>query len=373
MAAVLPELLGRPERLPADVPIADCDIHAPTPSIDALGPLLGDHWREVARTTQFRGPTDTAYPPSAETSVHPALLQAGEGIATVEDASRLALDARGVEMGVLACAYAAEAVKNPDAAAVLSRAVNTWLRDEWLAREPRLRGSIVVPGLDPAEAVRVVDEFGEDPRFAHVLLPVRSLAPYGNRIWLPLLEAVQRRGLVVALQFGGAPGHPTTSVGWPSTYFEEYVDMPSAFQAQLMSLVAEGVFDRLPGLRVLCLESGFGWVPAFMWRFDRLWRGLRREIPWTRRPPAAYLRDHVRLSTQPFDVPARPGAFERIVDQMGSERMLCFGSDLPHWQADDADLAIPPIPDGPLLRAIMAGNLRDLHAEARAGGGASDG
>lgn len=367
MGATLQPLLGRPERLPADVPIADCDVHAPAPSIAALAPWLNDHWREVARTTQFRGPTDTAYPPSAETSLHPRLVAAGEAIETVDDAIRLALDPRGVELAVLASAYSSEAVKNPDAAAVLSRAVNTWLREEWLDREPRLRGSIVVPGLDPVEAARVVDEFGEDERFVQVLLPVRSFAPYGNRLWLPLLEAIARRGLVLALQFGGAPGHPTTSVGWPSTYFEEYADMPSAFQAQLMSLVAEGAFHRHPGLRVLCLESGFAWVPAFMWRFDRLWRGLRREIPWVAQPPSSYLREHVRLATQPFDVPFRRDAFERIVDQMGSERMLCFGSDLPHWQADDADAAIPPIPDGPLLRAIMAGNLRALHDEARAG------
>ena len=143
--------------------------------------------------------------------------------------------------------------------------------------------------------------------------------------------------------------------------------MPSAFQVQLMSLVAEGAFDRHPGLRVLCLESGFGWLPAFMWRFDRLWRGLRREIPWTRRPPSAYLREHVRLSLQPFDAPRDPAGFARIVDQIGSERMLCFATDHPHWQAEDADAAVPPVEDGPLLEAIMGGNALDLLREAREG------
>ena len=111
-----------------------------------------------------------------------------------------------------------------------------------------------------------------------MLLPVRSFAPYGQRIWWPVLEAAQRRGLVLALTFGGAPGHPPTSVGWPTTYLEEYVDMASAFQTQLMSLVVEGAFDRYPDLRVICVESGFAWLPAFLWRFDRLWRALRREI-----------------------------------------------------------------------------------------------
>ena len=59
--------------------------------------------------------------------------------------------------------------------------------------------------------------------------------------------------------------------------------MASAYQSQLTSLVAEGTFDRFPELRLALLESGFAWLPAFLWRFDKGWRGLRREIPWTRR------------------------------------------------------------------------------------------
>ena len=79
--------------------------------------------------------------------------------------------------------------------------------------------------------------------------------------------------------------------------------MPSAFQAQLMSLVAEGAFDRFPTCGCCAPRAASPGCRAFMWRFDRLWRGLRREIPWTRRPPSAYMREHVRLTTQPFDAP----------------------------------------------------------------------
>ena len=112
--------------------------------------------------------------------------------------------------------------------------------------------------------------------------------------------------------------------------------MASAFQTQLMSLVAEGAFDRYPELRVICVESGFAWLPSFMWRFDRLWRALRREIPWTRRAPAAYLREHVRVTTQPFDAPADAAGFGRMLDQIGSDELLCFATDHPHWQWDAA-------------------------------------
>lgn len=350
------------EVLPEGTRVVDCDVHAAVPSIETLFPFLDDHWREIATTTQFRGPTDTPHPPSAATSLRPELVgldpPAGSSPA---DLARRVLDPWGTETALLVCSYASEAVKNPDAAVVLSRAVNTWLQQEWLDREPRLRGSIVVPAGQPQLAADEVDRVADDRRFVQVLLPVRSFAPYGNRLWLPLLEAAHRHDLVIALHFGGYPGNPPTAVGWPTTYIEELVDGPSAFQSQLMSLVAEGVFDRFEGLRVICLESGFAWMPSLMWRFDRLWRALRREIPWTRRAPSGYLREHVRLSTQPLDVPDA-AEFARIVEQIDAPEMLCFATDDPHWHVDEARDAIPPTDDEALLRAIMGGNARSLYA-----------
>ncbi len=347
--------------LPAGVSVVDCDVHAAAPGIDTLFPYLDAHWREVATTTQFRGPTDTPHPPSAATSLRPELLAVDPPAATtVEDVAARVLDPWGVDAAVLVCTYATEAVKNPDAAVALSRAVNTWLQHEWLDRDARLRGSIVVPAGQPQLAAEEIDRVAEDGRFVQVVLPVRSFLPYGNRLWWPALEAAHRHGLVVALHFGGYPGNPPTAVGWPTTYVEEFVDGASAFQSQLLSLVAEGVFDRFEGLRVLCLESGFAWMPSLMWRFDRLWRALRREIPWTRRAPSAYLREHVCLSTQPFDVPDAT-EFARIVAQLDAPGMLCFATDYPHWQFDDATEAVPPTDDAALLRAIMGGNARALY------------
>ncbi len=346
--------------LPAGMAVVDCEVHAAEPSIETLFPYLDDHWREVATTTQFRGPTDSAHPPSAATSLRPELVGVEPPAASsVEDVARNALDPWDVQAAILVCSYSAEAIKNPDAAVALTRAVNTWLQREWLDRDERLRGSIVVPA-SPQLAADEIDRVAEDSRFVQVLLPVRSFAPYGNRLWWPVLDAAHRHGLVVAIHFGGYPGNPPTAVGWPTTYIEEFVDGANAFQSQLMSLVAEGVFDRFEGLRVICLESGFAWMPSLMWRFDRLWRALRREIPWTRRAPSEYLREHVRLSTQPFDVPDS-FEFDRIVAQLDCPEMLCFATDYPHWQfAGDAD-AVPPGVADVLLDAIMGGNASALY------------
>jgi uncharacterized protein len=358
----------RPDRIPVGAAVIDCDVHIAPASPEVLFPHLSAHWREVMSTTQFRGPTDTAYPPGAATSVRPDL---DDGDAppgsSLEQVVRSVLDPWQSEIAVLTCLYAVESVHNPDAAAALAAAVNDWQVAEWLDRDPRLRGSLVVPSAIPSLAAAEIDRIGGHPQFVQVLLPVRSLMPYGNRNHLPTFDAADRAGLAVALHFGGASGNPPTATGWPTRYIEEYVDMASVFQSQLMNVIAEGVFDRHPDLRMVMVESGFAWLPTFLWRFDRLWRGLRREIPWTRRKPSDYVRDHVRFTLQPMDGPSDPAAFGRLLDQMGSDELLMFSTDYPHHQYDTPDDALPPGLEGDALGRILAENARAFY---RLGGGA---
>ena len=88
----------------------------------------------------------------------------------------------------------------------MASAVNDWLAAEWLAKEPRLRASMVVPTRVPEMGAEEIDRVGDHPGFVQVLLPVRSEAPYGHRRYLPIFAAADRHNLVVSLQFGGAPG-----------------------------------------------------------------------------------------------------------------------------------------------------------------------
>lgn len=339
--------------------IVDCDVHATVPSIDVLVPRLEPHWREVAVATQFRGPTDTAYPAGAATSLRPDLVALDPPAgSTLADVRTHVLDG-GVDRAIVTCTYALDAVKNPDAASALARAVNDWIAEDWLAHEPRLRGSIVVPALQPGLAADEVERVvAAHDGFVQVLVPVRSFVPLGNRMWWPLLEAVARHDLVLGLHFGGSAGNPPTSVGWPTTYLEEYVDAASAFQAQLMSLVCEGAFDRIPALRVACIEGGFAWVPSMLWRMDRLWRSLRREIPWVARAPSGYVRDHIRFTTRPFDAPTTRAAFDRLLAQIGSAELLMYASDYPHWHGDDDER---PLLDDGALAAVLGGNARAFY------------
>jgi uncharacterized protein len=344
------------------VSLVDCDAHAVVADIAVLEPYLDDHWREVVATTQFAGPTDQAHPPNLATSLGDYAPVGDDAPGTTLAALRAhVLDPLDADIAILACDYAVDSVRNPDAAATLAAAANDWLVAEWLERDSRLRAAIVVPSGQPAMAAAEVSRVGTHPGFVAVHLPVRVAMPYGNRQWWPLFDAITGHDLVAHLHFGGAPGLPPTASGWPTSWLEEYADMASAFQSQLTSLVAEGTFDRYPGLRLALLEAGFAWLPAFLWRFDKSWRGLRREIPWTKRVPSAYVREHVRIGLQPVDGPPDPGQLLEVIDQLGSDDLLMFATDYPHRHVPDGLAAIPSgLPVG-LAERILSANARDLY------------
>jgi uncharacterized protein len=311
--------------------VIDCDIHLNIAAIDVLLPFLDTYWRSYIQETSFKGPIDTSYPRGSGLDPDPTARLGGS--ATAADRDRLRawmLDRDQVTTGILTSAYAIESIRNPFAAAALASAINDWQTRDWLSAEPRLRGSVIVPIQDPELAAREIDRVGTNPGFVQVLVPVHVDILYGHRHYYPIYDAATRAGLAIGIHAGGNPGNPPTAVGWPTYFVEEYVGMAHIFQSQLISLVTEGVFDRFPDLRVALIESGVTWLPSLMWRLDKEWKGLRREVPWVRRLPSEYIHDHVRLTTTPFDASRDPAQVQEIIDQIGADDLLMFASDFPH-------------------------------------------
>ena len=248
-----------------------------------------------------------------------------------------------------------------DMGAGFARAVNDWMAAEWLDKEPRLRASIVVPMQNAELAVEEINRVAPDRRFVQILLLVMHDHPLGKRHYWPIYAAAEKHGLPVGIHAGSAYRHPVTPLGWPTYYTEDYAAQAPAFQAALSSLVCEGVFTKFPDLKVVLLESGFTWLPAHLWRLTKFWRGLRMEIPWVDRAPTDIVRSNVRLTTQPCDAPPTTEAFQRLLDHMGSDEMLLFSTDYPHWQFD-GDAVLPEGLSRELVRKIMIDNPRDTYS-----------
>lgn len=326
--------------------IVDADVHAVVPSLRTLFPYLDDVWIQHMQERRMAGSAAAAYPPSLEASARREWRPSDDRPAA-SDVSLLQehiLDPVGLDYAVVNCVYPLDGGP-PEFSAALAAAVNDWLIAEWLDADPRLRASIVLPTRsDPSGLVAEIDRVGSHPGFVQALLPVRSGSLYGKRLYWPMFEAITRNDLVAGIHWGGSnDGLPPTPSGWPSRYIEEYVGEVQVFESQLLSLFAEGTFQKFPSLRVAMLEIGFTWVPMWMWDQDRCWKAMRREVPWLKRPPFEILREHVRFSVAPLDAPSAED-LSPIIEWLGDEDILMYASDYPHRHADDLSVLLDAMP-----------------------------
>ncbi|TPK96492.1 amidohydrolase [Mesorhizobium sp. B2-4-14] len=334
----------------------NCDVHHPNPTMNELMPFLDDVWRDLIASRGITQLDSIAYPNNAPLTCRPDWRDAVGGLTNTP--ARLvaeALDRLGAETGILNNLSGVHMLYDTYMAVAVTKALNDWTRSEWLDKHPHLRASIVPPlqGIDAA--VTEIDRCAADRRFVQILFPAAAHTPYGHRSYWPVYKAAVKHGLPIGIHAGSAYHHPVTSLGWPSTVIEDYAAQSQIMQTQLASLVSEGVFAEFPSLKVVLIESGISWLPAFLWRFGKFWKGLRFETPWVDRPPAEIIRDHVRLTTQPFDVPDDPQIVSKLLDHLGSDEMLLFSSDYPHWQFDD-DAVLPAGFDASFIRKIAIEN-----------------
>jgi uncharacterized protein len=313
----------------------DCDVHANVPGMKALLPYLDEQWRDSVIDRGLNSLESISYPPNAPLTARADWRgKAGEPPNTLAALRAHALDRWNIDVAICNCLYGVQLLFSEDMAAAFAKALNDWLVAEWLDRDPRLRGSIVVPMQNAEYAVAEIERCAPDRRFVQVLVLAMGEAPLGRREYWPIFAAAERHDLPIGIHAGSSFRHAVTSLGWPSWYVEDYCANAQGFQAQVASLVCEGVFAKFPKLKVVLLESGVTWLPAFLWRLTKFWRGVRAEVPWVDRPPWEVVRDQLRLTIAPFDGPAEPDAVARLIDHLQSDDMLLFSSDFPHWQFD---------------------------------------
>ena len=335
----------------------DCDIHPSVPGLKALLPYMEPYWAEMLTNRGMHELDSIAYPNGAPLTAREDWRPPGGGKAatSLDQVQAQLLGPFDVDLAICNPLYGVQLPFSEDMGAAYARAVNDWTKAEWLDNDPRLRASIVVPVQNAELAVGEIERCAGDQRFVQVLLLVMGETMLGRRHHWPIYEAAERHGLPVGIHAGSSYRHPPTAVGWPSYFVEDYVAQSVAFQSQLASLIAEGVFKKFPDLKVVLIESGVTWLPGFLWRFKKYWRGLTMEIPWVDRPPTEIVRDQVRLTLTPFDAPDDADTVGRIFDQFGSDELVLYASDYPHWQFDGDDVVPPGLPDG-LARKIMVDN-----------------
>ena len=347
----------------------DCDVHNAWRSADELLPYLEPTFREYLERGELPGGRGS-FPHAHRPWLHPEDFKRVDAVppdggAAGSDHAFMCeqlLDRYGIDVAILTGEEAIEVstLANPHYAQALARAHNDWMVAEWLPRDSRLRGSLVVAPQDPRGAADEIRRLGGHAGIAQVLVSTGAQRPYGDPFYDPIWEACAEVGLPLAAHLGGQGGvnaNPT-GCGPPTFFWETHALLCETGMGHVASTIAQGVFERWPGARFVLIECGVAWLPALLWRLDADYRALRKETPWLKRLPSEYARDHIRLTTQPLEQPRRREALWPALEDIGAQDMLMFASDYPHWDFDEPRAVRPP---AAWRDAVMDGNARALY------------
>jgi predicted TIM-barrel fold metal-dependent hydrolase len=210
------------------------------------------------------------------------------------------------------------------------RAVNDWAI-EFQRVTPRYVCTATIPMLEVDDAVteaRRSAEAGFKAAFLPVTPPGRH--DFNDAIWDPLWATLEETGTVIGYHIGTEPHEASTMHG---LYYRgsggallNYMETTYGGQRAVAKMVASGVFDRFPALRVIVSEGGATWGPFLADRLDESYRQHAATVrPRLSRLPSEVVYTNVYASFQ-HDRSA-VAAFTAM-----GWRNVCWGSDYPHFE-----------------------------------------
>ncbi len=215
-----------------------------------------------------------------------------------------------------------------DVAVANARAYNRWMADFVSENPERLFGMGVCPLQSPDEAVAIITECAEASMTGITFRPER----YGGmELFSPEMDkvfsAAEDCDLTVGIHGSFGSSMPSfAKTRYENQFFVHMVCHPFEQMASVMEVVASGILDDHPKLRVGFFESGLGWLPYWLDRLDEHKQAMSHLVPRLKREPTEV------FSTQCFvTMEACEGeAFEQVA-QMGLAHTVVWGSDYPHY------------------------------------------
>jgi predicted TIM-barrel fold metal-dependent hydrolase len=238
------------------------------------------------------------------------------------------MDAEGIATQVLfpSSALAIGLIRETDWAAALASAYNAWLHDFCQHAPQRLKGVAVIAPQNLPRALQEMERAVAKQGMVGVMMPtyVSPGLDIGDPQFFPIYEQAERLGVPVAF-------HATAQVAIGNTRCHEYIGVhmtshPFEQMLSIISVMANGVLDRFPRLRVGFLEAGVGWVPYWMDRFDEKWKKRTAESRRSELLPSEYvLANRCYFTCEPEET-----VLPLFVERFG-DRCVMYASDYPHW------------------------------------------
>ncbi len=243
------------------------------------------------------------------------------------------LDAEGIDQALLfpSIHLLWGDIRDPQVAAETCRAYNDWMSDFCKASPERLFGMGIVPLQDVDLAVAEAKRLAGLGLSGFAVRPERfnGLALYDERcdaLW----AVAQADDIAVGVHGSFGTRMPGFARGRydDNLFMEHMVAHPFGQMAVVMDLIAGGVCDRFPGLRVGFFESGLGWIPYWLDRLDEHFEVMGRHTPWLVRPPSEIFREQCFVSMEADELTGLRWMIEK--DLLSC---ILWGSDYPHFDS----------------------------------------
>ncbi len=222
-------------------------------------------------------------------------------------------------------------IQDAEVAAAMCRAYNRWLSD-FCSRDPqRLFGVGLVPMQSVEHAVDETKRLRDLGLRGLITRPERYRSrPLYDPAYDALWDVAQGEGLPVCVHgsFGTRMDNFSTGRYGENLFYRHMLDHTFGQMAAVMDIIAGGVLDRFPRLRVGFFESGLGWLPYWLNRLDEHHEIMGKQTPWLLRRPSDIFRAQCFVSMEGDE---RSG-LEQCVE-LGIAGCVLWGSDYPHFDA----------------------------------------
>ena len=242
------------------------------------------------------------------------------------------LDREGIDMAVLypSLGLGIGGLPDPEHAILACRIYNDWLADYCGEGEGRLVGVGAVPMQAPMVATEEAERCVQDLGFRGIFVrpnPINDLWAH-HAVYEPLWETIAGLGVPVGLHPAGFPDtYGAAQLFGPQwrgiTPLGKVINFMIDTVNTLTMVMAAGVFDRHPTLKVIALESGVGWVQWWIDKMDH-WNDARLAGPSMELKPSEYVARQIWFSGDPDE-----SSFESVTKACSAERLL-WASDFPH-------------------------------------------
>ena len=254
------------------------------------------------------------------------------------DARLATMDAHGLDkvwmFPTLGMVYEEELRHDPEAVAVLFRAFNRWVAEDWgFDYQDRIFAAPYVTLADLEFACSELEWALDQGARTIVMRPAAPTTVLGQRPptdpqFDPFWARVNEAGITVVVHAGdsGYSSNGYATDGFTSNFSGgvpqpiKMLQLERPIEDFLASLISDQLFHRFPNLRVASVENGSGFLRGLFHRLDALGKKL---AGWFPEDPVETFRRHIWIN------PFWEDDVHELLDLMGPERIL-FGSDWPH-------------------------------------------